>query len=150
MSINYSDFLIICGWLTVVFMVMRVLTVLQHEFPEDEEITKDPLSVAANGAEKYDDFKKDNWRAFNALSSAYRLHIFMQRFNIILNPSIAKLTILVPLVALAILTMVSKIEGWEDNIIASIGGVATLGNLYWLVIIEQGKKLRKKVERLKV
>ena len=46
--------------------------------------------------------------------------------------------------------MLSKIEGWEDNIIASIGGVATLGNLYWLVIIEQGKKLRKKVERLKV
>lgn len=138
------------GGLSTFLLIYQVLLILEQEFSDEDDIIKKPLAVAACGAVRYDDFKNDDWRAFAALSSAMTLQCFVKRFRILLNPTFGKV-IMISILALYLgLSVPAFVQPWPDWVKVGIGSLATITNVYWLVIIERARLLKKNLERLKV
>ena len=96
----------------------------------------------------FTNFKGNEWKAFKALIAATKFHEYCQRYSFLIYPRDAKI-ILVVVTLLFLLGFVLTASGDETSR-KVVGIVASSTSLFWLLIIERAKSLKKNINLLKI
>jgi len=142
---DFLQYMAIIGYLGVFY---RAFFTLSTEFNENDQVVKQPFAYAVSTSITFINFKGNEWKAFKALIAATKFHEYCQRYSFLIFPRDAKII----LVIATLFFMVAFIEtaSGDDTVRKVIGIIASSTSLFWLLIIERAKNLKKNITILKI
>lgn len=141
---DFLQYVAIIGYLIVFY---RAFFTLSTEFSENDEVVKQPFTYAASASITFTNFKDQEWKAFKALIAATKFHEYCQRYSFLIYPRDAKILLVVTTSVLIVVFLESA--SVDDATRKIIGAIASSTALFWLLIIERAKNLKKNVNLLR-
>lgn len=144
---SISDFLQYVAMVGYLIVFYRAFFTLSTEFNENDEVVKQPYAYAASLSITFTNFKGQEWKAFKALIAATKFHEYCQRYSFLIYPRDAK--ILLVIIAIVLTAAFFGVANKDDATRNVIGAVASFVALFWLLVIERAKSLKRNVSLLR-